>query len=304
MVPFIKPCTDSFSEYLKNSIIKPHRSLGIVEGILDHFEIELDEDENENEEHFVGGDDTKRQSSQMVITVEKEEGTKRDHKVESKRLSKNQVRRSSDHQNRTNCNEEATVSRWDFIDDENSIELEKKKTHDTTTTMSKDVTQKNKNAQHKATEKKPIFLIKQEIKVQPNSQNPLLANGRGTYIGRQLSNNFFNQMNVVSRSSDTVLKSKQRVKNNDLTLELKKEEEEPYKRKHFVHKSVTSLGSAVSFRKGNLEMKGFNQSYNKNDRKRSRVERSCQKSSSKSLRQGAAALAARAGLAMRKKTKI
>jgi hypothetical protein len=320
LVPFIIPCAGSFADYVKNTLVGPYPLLPITKDILDHFEIELDDEDDDSDEYDDNKqdkniDNVKHTLNQILSSCENKQDAENDQKAMDNKSKNNQMKASS---NLQQIKDETSSSRWDCINNNNnnSIVAVAKKTNDTNHAVQEERTTKRKSNQEK-----PELFSRQEIKIHPTSRNPLLANGRGTYVGRHLSHNFFNQVKVV-QSTDVSLKMKQRMEkgfdkiDNPVNGEMKNLEnnEKPVHMVGNKNKSSTqtsliaSLGSATpSFRIGSAKLVIGQTKPNLNiDRKRSRIEsnnRSCQRESKPPLRRGAAALAARAGLAMRKKTR-
>ena len=276
------PCTDSFTDFVKTSIIKPYHSLKIIEGILHHFEIETEDEEDsksDRSDDFV----------QTSCTISTQEDVKDTIKAERQILPEQENKVTT-----------TSVSRWERITDTSSTgaaaaEIKKKKND------SNNSFQERKSA-------RTDFLRKREIKIQPNSENPLLANNRGTYVGRNLCNNFFDQIQVI-RSPETLMIHKQTMKEKAVTKKQMvtekenagKNDKDKLKDKRSISQKIpTSLGSAASYRNGASKIKVHACLDRKQSTGKSK-QYSGQDGRSKPLRFGAAALAARAGLAMRKR---
>ncbi len=246
--------TESFSEYVKTCFIKPYHSFDIIEGILDHFELDVEDDddyvENDNDLHFndereSGKDPTILDTKEMVPLA---------------------------------------ASRWDKVNDDRFSD--------------KESSTNNQNRNTSPPQKKPAeaeYLCKQDMKIQINSSNPLLANSRGKYIGRNLSSKFFDQVHVVSSSSLSSLNRKQ-LKGKKMDTLLETADVRTNKPSHSSESQkvsptipVSSFSIPTSTKTEQSEISGVAQLQS------NRV--------TKTLRFGAAALAARAGLAIRKKAK-
>ena len=82
-------------------------------------------------------------------------------------------------------NKKVQQSRWDKVESDEVI-------------LAENIEKESKGSESKKykTEESKL-LCKREIQVQPKSRNPLLANSRGTYVGRNLSNSFHHQVKIV-----------------------------------------------------------------------------------------------------------
>ena len=305
-MPFLLPNTDSFQEFIKTSIVKPYRSLGIMNDLLEHFEIDLEEggiDEDDDKE--------KGKEEQWENAMEESLVEPSDHESSGVRTEKSNEKNIA-----TEGRSYVFTSRWDSIkskeEEEKNTKEENPETDTSTITSKRSLDSK--------------YVFKQEMILKKNSQNPLLVNGRGKYIGRQLSNNFYNDMREVS--SETIMKAKvlsrnQRVKVEVSTTEkevynarrIQSDEEEanestipPLKQKKQVL-TTTRLGSTIStlnVTKTYLGTLGRKRSLNTESvsSSSSSSKISAQKHSGAARgHHGAAILAARASLALRKKTR-
>lgn len=264
LMPFVMPSTVSFTDYVKTCIAKPYHSSDIIEGILDHFEIDVEDDKS---------DESDSESYSKVLKATIGGDSESEYFVEQ-----------------SNTKTHTVTSRWDKVMSDSSANFagETVKDEDASSSPGKKLPNKD-------------ILCKQEIKIQPNSTNPLLANSRGRYIGRSLSTNFFDQVHVVS-SIDTKQQNRKR------SVEAPSETKAVIKRSESNQSSVgplhlkpslvasrvpTNLGSATHMTNRTIQPTiGHNKSSKQNEAK-----------NAKQVHYGAAALAARAGLAMRKKAK-
>lgn len=247
MISFILPNNDSFQDFVKNSIVKPYKSFGIVNELVDHFEMDLEDDMDESLDEASHLEDNNNSD---------------DDKTEE-----------------SNNFPSLPLSRWDSIKsngrNEDKITQESKK--DEYCEEGKNISAPNN------------YVFKQKMIVHNNTQNPLLANGRATYVGRQLSNNFYNNMKEVS--SDTIMKAKNLAK----------------KRKQIkVEQSVTEIHSERNDSNKNGIIFGSSANKQSNRKKGGAMTIKCNAKKEKHSKgrspHGAAVLAARASLALRKKT--
>lgn len=276
-MPFVLPNTDSFSDYVKAYIIKPYRHLGMIEEIMDHFEIDFEDEEG-------------KLSDDEVHSNKNNKG-----KNDCKEMQAQQKFEYKD-------NLQVTASRWDKVNRDSAA----------VAVPENDLNGTNQSSPaEKKLPKTEEILRKQDVKCQPNSENPLLANSRGKYIGRNLSSKFFDQVqvHVVRPSTIMPMTAKQIIQEKNVKND---EESEPKindsesnsihiaSQRPLLKNPNSNLGTSIPFRlpKSNLDGKskliaGPNQSKGKPN----------SSGPSKSIRHGAAALAARAGLALRKKNK-
>jgi len=294
LVPFIMPSiTESFTDYIVKSIIAPYRSFGIVAGILDHFEIEAEnnlvgESADKSGQSDVVNDDRSQQLSLEIMPVVK-------FVTDNMTGGKDKIKPSSPDQNSNEIQERKSVSRWDLFDVRGDcIDKEGKGSCDKSNTKHEKVTAvTNKRPEpSKRMKNSPKLSLHREIKVNLSSHNPLLANGRGTYVGRHLGNHDFNEVKIIN-SSNTSSKSRRGpatsgAPNSEVTS-ASNSEQESKKDKSRKQRSnpIASLGSAASFYRGNLTTQKTQ------NRKETRTE-SSERSPINSNRHGAALLAARA----------
>ena len=248
MMSFILPNNDSFQDFVKNSILKPYKSFGIVDKLMDHFEMDLEEEMDEPMGEDIDHEDNHNRN---------------DDKAEE-----------SD-----NFPFAPAVSRWDSIKSNGGNEEQFKE-------------EPKKDAcfeERKEASASKNYVFKQKIILHNNSHNPLLANGRATYVGRQLSNNFYNNMKEVS--SDTIMKAKNIVKKRK--AEIEDSPTEIQSERIVSGKKAFALGSS-EYKQLNSRTKGGTMTIKCNTKK--------EKHSKDRSPHGAAILAARASLALRKKT--
>lgn len=245
LIPFIMPkMSASFTHYIKESIIAPYRSCEIICGIEDHFEIETEsiqsDDSHEKKDLFHANDHRSRRNS-----------SESDQPMMG---GKEKNKPSSTDQNLSEIQESKPTSRWDSFNarkEHTNVEgrcaNDKYGIHQEKATMAA-------NSRHNPS--KSIYdssklLCQRDIKVQVSSRNPLLANGRGTYVGRHLGNHDFSEVKIT-HSSNTSLKARRVIRNscpNTKVINTTIKEEESNRRDAFRRERrnpIPSLGSATS----------------------------------------------------------
>ncbi len=330
LLPFVMPSiSESFTDYIMTSIILPYNSSGIIEGIQDHFEIEKEninsDNDGEKNEYVCRNDDRLQQTSLKVIPAVKEFAKNANvNKVKGRKRTSSTGLTSSERK------EKKPASRWDFLNNHEGDANAVKEGRSTRTCT------KNNSAQQEKVTSSSVeppesntestkLLFQREIKVQLSSHNPLLANGRGTYIGRHLGNNGFvnevkmsfgassksGQVKVMNRSTSKSIGEK------ELTTVESRREREGKRERDNVHgrerpNAIANLGSAASFFRGNLKIgKELKQKQNahvliqnrKEEEAKSCVRGRAASDNFNSNLHGAALLAARAGNYLRRKTK-
>lgn len=279
MISFVLPSTYSFQDFVQTSIVKSYPSLGIINEVLEHFEIDV---EGIDDEESVGesSKELEHESNTELLCIDNDDSVP---------------------------NSEVPISRWDII--RNNGKHGNRTDEEKVEPIPSEPKQRSPN---------PSIVFKQRMILPTHSQNPLLANGRGTYIGRQLSNNFYNDMREVS--SEAITKAKQLSKERKIKVkdEEKCEDSECASKIHETteptpsHKSKhdTSHGCAILATR-NVDLNGIKNHPTLRTRMklalsadRSTKKNSTQKRSGERSFHGAAIVAARASLAiLRKKTK-
>ncbi len=259
---------DSFHDLAKKSFVNAYHSVDLVKELLEYFEIDLDE--------FDDGDEKMAESANTVD-------------VESKDILQNED------------DDDALsppLSRWDSIKSKikEESDTEEKAECDSDKPVTKTPEIKN-------------LVFKREMISQNRSSNPLLSNGRGAYVGRQLGNNFHHDMREVS--SEMIIKAKQIRKKSRVIQKaegnLGARHKSPTDRVHIKEEQEDNPGS-MSTQTTNMNTVR-NRLYLGSSEKivrlniESNKKTNSQKRSSLRSLQGAAVLAARASLALRKKTK-
>ena len=303
LVPFIMPSiTESFTDYIVRRItIAPYGSFGVIDGILDHFEIEAENNlvgkSADKNGLFDVNDDRSQQLSLGIMPAVK-------LVTNNMTGGKDKTKASSPDRNSNKIQERKSVSRWDLFDVRGDCtDKEGKATCDNMNTKHEKVTVvTNKGSEPSRPMKNtiPKLSLQREIKVNLSSHNPLLANGRGTYVGRHLGNYDFNEVKIINSTKTS--KSRRGpvtsgAPNSEVTS-ASNSEQESKKEKSRKQRSnpIASLGSAASLYRGNpTTQKTLT-------RKEPRIE-SSERSPINSNRHGAALLAAQARRYLRTKNR-
>jgi len=295
LIPFVLPTTNSFTHFIKDTFVKPFISFNspLIEGIIDHFELEVLDDDNEDDSDDDDNDNELIEDNKVQDDENKQvqlQNPPSSNAVVEKRMNANDGKQSNQ-ENREKENAilisalPSSSSKWDNIPETANPKL------DDATSQEKAIKSPNRFTDDV---KNTLLVQTQNLKLQPYTRNRLLADGRGKYIGRHLGNALFNEIKVV----------KPKQINKKLNTSKSKIEQKSSNSKNEIEGRIslrnqrTSLGGTVT-KKAPIEPL-------LPTRKRPRIKFDDNGRDSKPNKylKSAAALAARAGLAMRKKTKM
>lgn len=190
LVPFVLPSTESFTAFLVKQVLEPYRSTApIVVEIIADF-FEIDLGDNLNIEDSDGSND---------------EGVNAEKDVEMKKKP----------------------SRW-----ENPVITKADELASTTGSYMKLPTQQP-NAASKKTEPESEETIllknKNDLAIKTKGSNPLLADSKGRYVGRQFSNNYFRLVKVTKteKPKSKLKKPTSRILSTEMAMAKRINQEEP-----------------------------------------------------------------------------